>query len=673
MNRFGIGIVCCVCAGQPLMAAGDNNPMEQMVVTAVRTDAPLHIVTDPKAPRQPLPASDGADYLKTIPGFAVIRKGGTDGDPLLRGMAGSRLSLLQDGAVVLGGCSNRMDPPTAYIFPETFDRIEVIKGPQSVQHGPGNAAGVVLFEKDHKTLGAPGWDAHVSALLASAGRHDEVVDATWTSAQFAVRGAATRVTADDYANGDNVVVHSQYRRWNSQLDLAWMPSADTRLELGLARGDGQAAYADRGVDGARFDRDNLSLRFIRGPLEMYAYYNYVDHVMDNYTLRTPAGMTGMPVAMNPDRRTTGGKITWSFEGSDIVDSIVGLDWQQNQHAARNTMNQNLVPYESLARVNDAKFAQFGVFGELGWNASDTIRLAGGLRLDDWQVTDQRDVVALGMMGALPDPTAHETRDSRLHSGFIRLEKQLGEPDGQNATVYAGVGRNARHPDYWEMIVKETELSLSALDINPEITRQFDTGVVFRTGDLSGSVSAFVNQIDDFLMIQSGFAKGMRTTTIVRNVDVRSWGLEVDSQYRFDDHWRLEASLASVRGTNETDDATLPQLPPLEVRWGAYYNDSVWSAGFIYRGIAGQDRVDIGKGNIVGQDIGVTASANIFSFNAGWRPSSDWLLTAGIDNLLDTTYAEHVSRSGAAIAGFTQTARIDEPGRTMWLKLQLTID
>ena len=39
------------------------------------------VSADPKAPAQPVPAHDGADVLKSIPGFSVIRKGGADGDP----------------------------------------------------------------------------------------------------------------------------------------------------------------------------------------------------------------------------------------------------------------------------------------------------------------------------------------------------------------------------------------------------------------------------------------------------------------------------------------------------------------------------------------------------------------------------------------------------------------
>ncbi|MGH8463530.1 MAG: TonB-dependent receptor plug domain-containing protein, partial [Pseudomonas sp.] len=91
------------------------------VITAVAPSSPLTIVTNPKDPRQPVPASDGADYLKTIPGFSAIRAGGTNGDPVLRGMFGSRLNILTNGGVMLGACPNRMDAPTSYISPETYD------------------------------------------------------------------------------------------------------------------------------------------------------------------------------------------------------------------------------------------------------------------------------------------------------------------------------------------------------------------------------------------------------------------------------------------------------------------------------------------------------------------------------------------------------------------------
>jgi len=80
-----------------------SSGLEELVVTGSRMLEPLKVVADPRQPRQPLPAHDGADFLKTIPGFNVIRKGGTDGDPVFRGMAASRLNIIADGQPVLGG------------------------------------------------------------------------------------------------------------------------------------------------------------------------------------------------------------------------------------------------------------------------------------------------------------------------------------------------------------------------------------------------------------------------------------------------------------------------------------------------------------------------------------------------------------------------------------------
>ncbi len=85
-----------------------------------------------------------------------------------------------------------------------------------------------------------------------------------------------------------------------------------------ALSDGEAAYADRTMDGVKFDRDNVGLRVERElggahmkGIEAQAYYNYVDHVMDNYSLRDFTPTASMPnrSVSNPDRRTTGGKVT----------------------------------------------------------------------------------------------------------------------------------------------------------------------------------------------------------------------------------------------------------------------------------------------------------------------------------------------------------------------------
>ncbi|WP_237067770.1 TonB-dependent copper receptor [Microbulbifer guangxiensis] len=679
-----LGLAIAASMNQAAIAAHSDSELEQVVVTGAVTQSPLNVVTDPRQPRQPLPANDGADYLKTIPGFSVIRKGGTDGDPVLRGMAGSRLSVLVDGEVILGGCNNRMDPPTAYIFPESMDVIQVIKGPQTVKHGPGNSAGVVLFEREQERPGREQWEFYSSLLAASAGRSDGLFDARYSSPGFSVRGSLSAASADDYRDGDGVTVHSRYERWQGQTSLAWTPDEDTRLALSASRSDGEAAYADRGVDGSRFAREHYSasgrwdnLGDTLQSIEVQGYFNYVDHVMDNYNLREPGGPMGNPVAMNPDRETRGGIAELTLTPSAATELVLGVDTQFNAHTSRNTMNQQMVDYRQLSRSADAEFLQSGLYSELSWNQNDAHRWIGGARLDHWQVEDQRSMVMLSMMASAPNPSRGLERDEVLKSGFLRHEVEL---TSGGSTLFAGVGHSERFPDYWEMIARETADSVSAFDVEAEKTTQLDIGWLYNGHRLSGSISAFYNAIDDYLLIQSGYEKpamaggnmmGMpmamtRSTSIVRNIDARTWGLELDAQYRLHDHWQTEFTLASVRGANETDTTTLAQLPPLEARLALRYSSDTWSAGLLVRGIASQKRVDVGKGNIAGQDIGPTNGARVLSLNGSWQASRKLQLTAGVDNLLDETYAEHISRAGVSVAGFTQLQRVNEPGRTLWM-------
>jgi iron complex outermembrane recepter protein len=62
--------------------SGVDIRFDPFVVSLATQSSPLTFEIDPKTPRLPVPASDGADYLKTIPGFSLIRNGGTNGVPV---------------------------------------------------------------------------------------------------------------------------------------------------------------------------------------------------------------------------------------------------------------------------------------------------------------------------------------------------------------------------------------------------------------------------------------------------------------------------------------------------------------------------------------------------------------------------------------------------------------
>ena len=259
-------------AALPFALHAQESRLSEVVVTAPQMSDPLVVVNDPKAPQVPVPANDGASFLKNIPGFNVIRKAGTDGDPVLRGLAGSRLNVLLDGAEFHGGCGMRMDPPTAYVFPEMFDKVTVIKGPQTVRYGNGNLAGVVLFDREAKPFTESGLRGVVSAMAGSWGRLDGIGDVTWGTPDYYVRGNATYSDSDDYKDGDGSKVHSAFNRKSVNVMGGWTPDQNTRLELSAVRSEAEAAYADRTMDGVVFDRDGwgVALReeaHLRGPAQ----------------------------------------------------------------------------------------------------------------------------------------------------------------------------------------------------------------------------------------------------------------------------------------------------------------------------------------------------------------------------------------------------------------------
>ncbi len=68
------------------------------------------------------------------------------------------------------------------------------------------------------------------------------------------------------------------------------------------------------------------------------------------------------------------------------------------------------------------------------------------------------------------------------------------------------------------------------------------GTNFRSGAVTGSVSAFYNKIKDFILIQSNVVKGMSLVTIARNVDATTMGGEASATWKMADFWKTDASI-----------------------------------------------------------------------------------------------------------------------------------
>ena len=674
-----------ICAPLQAYAADEQDAVQlaPMVITGVAQQSPIKVVTDPRIPRQPVPASDGADYLRTIPGFSAIRSGGVNSDPVFRGMFGSRLKLLTNGGEMLGACPSRMDSPSSYISPETYDKLIVIKGPQTVLWGPGASAATILFEREPESFEELGYRLNSSVLVGSNRRFDRSIDGAVGSKEGYARVIANGSKAHDYNDGDGDRIPSRWNKWNTDLILGWTPTDDTLFELTVGRGDGESRYAGRGMDGTQFLRESVALRFKQENLsdtwtsvEAQLYYNYADHIMDNYKLRTPPKMA---MATQLDTRALGGRIKSTWQWSDF-ELVLGVDGLTSEHRLRARTGGNLMmgmAHQNMAK--DAEFKQSGAFGELTWLLADNERVISGLRLDRHIVEDHRDYLAMrrkipgceaGVSGCVLNPTANKNRTETLPSAFVRYENDL---QSIPATAYIGLGHAQRMPDYWELFSAAgangewTGTPSAFMSANPEKTTQVDFGIQYQLGGVEMWASAYIGQVRDYLMFDY-----TANNSRVDNIDARIMGGELGGSHRFAPGWKADVSLAYAYGKNSSDDRAMPQIPPLEARVGLSYEQGDWSASGLWRVVAAQNRIDEGRGNVVGKDFGPSSGFGVFSLNSAYRLSQNWKVSAGIDNLFDKNYSEHLNLAGNAGFGYTDNAtRVNESGRTWWTRVDMS--
>ena len=634
-----------------------------IVVTAQQgNDAHGLIVhANPKQPTQPIPAVDGAAYLQSIVGFNQIKNGGANGDVTFRGMFGSRIKILTDGTENLGACPSRMDNPASYVSPESYDKITVVKGPQTVQYAHTGSAATVIFEREPEQLtSAKPYRGQASVMLGSYGRLDQNVEAAVGDETKYARLNANRSIADSYQDGAGNTVPSDWKKWNADLALGWTPNEDTWVELKGGKSDGEAVYAGRPMDGSKFARESLGLHVekkniseVIKKVEAQVDYSYNDHVMDNFSLRkfNPADGMSMPMASNVARRTLNARVAMTQDWGKLQ-LISGIDSQKNEHTKRS--GSLMSPYQNKARVGDMDFESYGAFGELSYAFNDQHKLVTGARVDQAKI----------------DNLATDTeRKETLPSGFVRIESELAE----HVKTYAGLGYVERVPDYWELFSTKYHQSTGTTfaDLENEKTAQFDAGYQYEQGAFKSWASVYAGLIQDYILVAYTPTGSMgKLEAKSRNVDATIAGAEAGVAYQLTDQIQADISAMYAWGENTTDHTALPQIAPLEGRFNLRYVQEKYNLGLLWRVVAAQDRTSYREGNIIGYDLEDSKGFGTLSLNGTYNIQKDLDLSVGIDNVLNKNYAEHLNKAGSAGFGFAAEEQFSNIGRNYWARISM---
>ena len=632
-----------------------------IVVTAQQgNDANGLIVhADPKQPTQPIPAVDGAAYLQSIVGFNQIKNGGANGDVTFRGMFGSRIKILTDGTENLGACPSRMDNPTSYISPESYDKITVIKGPQTVQYAHTGSAATVIFEREpEKLTSEKPYRGQASVMVGSYGRLDHNIETAVGDETKYVRLNANRSVADSYQDGAGHTVPSDWEKWNADLAFGWTPNEDTWVELKGGKSDGEAVYAGRSMDGSQFARESLGLHIekknineVIQKIEAQVDYSYNDHVMDNFSLRKFTLVDGMsmPMASNVARRTLNSRVAITTEW-DNWSLVSGVDAQNNKHSARKGMMNT---YKDKPRVTDMDFESYGAFGELSYQLSDQNKLVTGARIDQTQIDNLK-----------MDTERKET----LPSGFVRLESQLKD----QVKTYVGLGYVERVPDYWELFSTQYYQTGTTFDhLNNEKTTQFDAGYQYEQGAFKSWASVYAGLIQDYILVAYTPTGSMgKLEAKSRNVDATIAGAEAGISYQLTDQIQADVSAIYAWGENTTDHRALPQIAPLEGRFNLRYVQDKYNLGLLWRVVAAQDRTSYREGNIIGYDVEDSKGFGTLSLNGTYNLQKGVDLSVGIDNVFDKNYAEHLNKLGSSGFGYAATEQFNNIGRNYWARISM---
>jgi len=132
---------------------------EAIIVEALRQDQTLSDLQQPvvevsgKNLRQNL-GNTIAETIEDEPGLATRTMGPAPARPVLRGLSGDRLLVLEDGGRT-GDLSATSSDHAVVIEPMTAERIEVIRGPEALQFGGSTLGGVVNVVRNYVPTNLP--------------------------------------------------------------------------------------------------------------------------------------------------------------------------------------------------------------------------------------------------------------------------------------------------------------------------------------------------------------------------------------------------------------------------------------------------------------------------------------------------------------------------------------
>ena len=624
-------------------------------------------------------AIDGGDLLRSINGISTIRRGGHGLDPVIRGQSDQRLNSSIDGAIVYGACSSKMDPASTYVNIENYDSITVIKGSQSVLYGAGGPGGVVRYERVTEPLSqANAYKFKIGQTFDSnAEAKTTIGDFTLGLGQAYFRINGSYSEAGNYETGTGLKPLTEYETSNYAAIIGKRLDDGSKLEFTYTNNSQEnIGFAGLPMDIVYSYTDIYNLKYHRvtqfGPfssMKVELYNSDMDHLMDNYTMRSVDSMK-TPAASD----TYGGRIIGATDNG----MKVGVDYEHNTRDAEQNMVISGTERHLAYLWPGAEIAKLGLFLEKDNKISDQTTMSYGLRLDRVETdatraADDPGSAHMAQVTANSLYTAHYSgtvtagkRDFSNFSGFLRYTKNYGPM----SSTYISLSRNERTPDATELFNAKTSMAMAGKyrlrhignpNLNSEVHTTLEIGFenMFMGSHVNGSL--YLNDISDYITTYRAsdgtYDNTVNDARIYKNVDATIWGYELTAQKDLTSNVKTIFNLNYTHGDDDTQNRPLAQMMPLSGDISLEYQTGSVNYGLRANFADTQDRFD---SRVL--DTGRTGGYTVYDLYAGFEPTPNIRFTMGISNLTDKRYATHLNSTNSLDA---TADRIDEPGRSFW--------
>lgn len=628
------------------------------------------------------------DAIQNLPGIAIARDGIWGTDISIRGLGRQNIVTLVDGNRIETASNHAATLSLVDIY--DINKIEIIKGGISSLYGTGAEGGIVNITTktgtytDKLSLSGSLITDYNSVNQGRAG----YLNLMSSASNWYAKISGTLRSAGNTNTPDGTLLNSQYNDDNLSAAFGFKPAGNQELLLKYQRFHGE----DIGIPGAKAfptiaiakyllaERDMYSAEYLINDLlpslsNLSIKYFYQDIKRDVQLNVNPSPTISQVITPSADHSTWGTQLLSNWLLSSLNHLSAGFDlWQRTFIGFRETKVETYSSTTGTTSttitgdypVPNSKYLSTGVFAQDEASLIDNkLKVNFGGRYDLIRVTNDDALnpsYLIGNNGVIsypaPNPLSSfyaSTAHDQSWSGNLGVLYTLMN-DIDVTLNLAHAFRSPVQEERFQYINLGGNIYLGNPNLKPEQGNFLDLGIRIWKPTYTFKGNVFLNNILDLVIDQHD------TGIVYRKANVgkaRLYGYDFGFEYNFWSTLVTYGSVSYVIGEDLLNNANLPQITPLNGRFGLrfpvynYLNADISSTLF-----AKQTNLAAGETATPGYAV---LDFHLNTNEINWN-YFHFRLFGGVENILNKSYREFLSTNRGIIKS--------EPGRDFFLKLQV---